>query len=204
MSCSNSKVLDSLREAVKFSAAVAALFLIVALCCLHWLYSRGAFGTAPDEHLVNLKAGSSINVPLSVANRGDHDVEIGYSRNASDDVSQDLTRIFGKATLRSGGFLVAQVELPVLHTRSDRDGSAMVLFTGPMEPRNHYELSLQIDRIPPDLARSQAVVKTELEHLYPLIFMQVELEMVGLLLIASLCLFLSIRWSRAAARVEGD
>jgi hypothetical protein len=56
------------------------------------------------------------------------------------------------------------------HGRSDRDGSAMVLFTGPTEPRNDYSLSLEIDRIPPDLAQSQAVVKVGLVSDYYLFF----------------------------------
>jgi hypothetical protein len=80
----------------------------------------------------------------------------------------------------------------------------MVLFAGPMEPRNDYSLLLQVDRIPQSLAESQATVKVvELvsdDHLL------LELELVGaLLLLAALsCAFLSVRWSRAAARAGGD
>ena len=194
----------SLREAAKFSAAVAALFLIAALYCLHWLHSRGAFGNGTVECPIHLESGSSITVHFSVPYRGDHDIEIWYPRNASGDVEKDVRQIFGKMTLRTDGSLVEQKVLPVDHGRSDRGGSAMVLSTGPMEPRNDYSLSLEIDRIPPDLARSQGVVRTELEHLYPLIFWQVEFACMCFLLISLFCLFLSVRWWRSAARAEGD
>jgi hypothetical protein len=204
MSDSNACAIASLRESVRFSAAVAAGFFVAALFCLYWAYSRGAFGNTTEEHLVNLKAGSSINVPLSVANRGDHNVEIRYSRNASDDVSKGLVEIFGKATLRSGGSVVAEVALPVDQTTSDPDGSAMILFTLPMNPQNHYELSLQVDRIPLELERSQAVVRTELDRLYPLIFLQVEVAIIVLLLMAMLSIFFSIRWWRAVHACEGN
>ena len=93
----------SLREAVRFSTVVAALFLIAAWYCLHWAYSRGAFGRAPVEHPVNLKAGSSIAIEFSVPYRGDRDIEIWYPRNASDDVCKDLDGILGKATLTLRG-----------------------------------------------------------------------------------------------------
>ena|ERR1700736_4419779 len=193
-----------LREAVVFSGAVAALFLIAGLCCLYWAYNRGAFGAARVEHPVNLKVGSEITVHFLVPSKGDHDVEIWYPRNASDDVNNDLGRMLGKATLRTGDAPVAEIELPVKHTRSDRDGAAMVVFTGPMEPRNDYSLSLQIDRIPPGLARSQAEVKVELDPLYYSIFLQVELEAAALLLLALSCVVLSVRWWRAATRAAGD
>ena|ERR1039457_4308263 len=194
----------SLREAVKFSAAIAILFLITAWYCLHWAYGRGAFGTTPVERPVNLKAGSSVDVHFSVPNRGDRDVEIWYPLNASDDVDKDLRGISGKAALRIGENLVAQFPLPVDHSRSYQDGRAMVLFTGPMESRNDYSLLLQIDHIPQSLVESQATVKVKLVSDYYFLFL--ELELVGglSLLAAFLCAFLSVRWWRAAARAEGD
>lgn len=200
----HSYTFKSLREAVKFSAAVAALFLIAALCCLHWAYSRGAFGAAPVEHPVNLKAGSSINVHFSVPNRGDHRIMIWYSRDASDDVSKNLDGIVGKATLRIGEDLVAQFPLPVYNHSCDGDGCAMVLFIGPTEPRNDYSLLLQVDRIPQSLAESQAAVKVELVSDYYLLFLELELVAALLLLAALSCAFLSARWWRAAARAGGD
>jgi hypothetical protein len=194
-----SSAFRSIREAVKFAAAMAAVFLIAALCAIQWLHHRGAFGTARDEHPVNLKPGSAIQVPLSVSSSADHDVAIWYSRTLSDNLERKLDGILGKATLRSGENIIAQAELPVDHTLSDQDGAAIVLFTVMMEPKNNYTLSLQVDRIPPDLTRSTAVIKTELEHLYPLIFWQVEFAATLFLSIALFCMFLLIRWWRAAA-----
>lgn len=211
-----------MREAVKFSTVVAVLFLIAAWYCLQWAYSRGAFGRVPVEHPVNLKAGSSSAVQFSVPYRGDRDIEIWYPRNASGNVCKDLDGILGKATLTLRGkedvpgifgegplhrppeTAVAQFPLPVYHHSSDRDGCAMVLFTGPMEPRNDYNLLLQVDGIPQSLAESQAVVKVKLVSDYYLFFWQVKLLGALLLLAALSCAFLSVRWWRAAVRAGGD
>src|ERR1700730_4380107 len=105
---STKRSIASLRESVRFSAAVAVCFFVAALFCLYWAYSRGAFGAALAERSVNLKAGSSVNVPFSVPNKGDHDVEIWYPRSASDDVSKNLQEIFGEATLGVGDASIAQ------------------------------------------------------------------------------------------------
>ena len=188
----------SLREAIKFSSAVAALFLIAALFCLYWLYNNGAFGSAPVEHPVDLKAGPSINVHFSVPYRGGRDIEIWYPRHASDDVNEEVRQIFGEMTLRTDGSLIEQKVLPVDHFRSDRDGFAMVIFTGPMEPRNDYSLLLQVDRIPQSLANSQARVKVEITFDYYSIFLQLELVVTLLLLATASCAFLSVRWWRAS------
>jgi hypothetical protein len=80
----------------------------------------------------------------------------------------------------------------------------MVLFTGPMEPRNDYNLLLQVDGIPQSLAESQAVVKVKLVSDYYLFFWQVKLLGALLLLAALSCAFLSVRWWRAAVRAGGD
>lgn len=192
-----------LREAVKFSAVLAALFLIAACYCLHWAYSRGAFEAASVKHPVNLKAGSSIQLHFSVPKRGDHELKIWYSRNASDDVGKDLDKIFGKATLRVGNALVEEVPLPVSHQASTRDGSAMVLSTGPMDPRNDYSLLLQIDGIPPSLSQSQAMVKVELAPYYHLLFLELEVMAALSFLAALSCTFLSVRWWRATSQ-EGN
>lgn len=193
---------QSLREAVKLSGAMAALFFIASFGCWYWAYSRGAFGIGPDEHLVNLRPGTTIDVRLSIRNRADHDVEISYSRDVADD-GKHLWDIEGKATLRYGHCVIAQAKLPVDHSRSTRDDVAMVLFTVAAQPRNDYVLSLEIEQIPPELARSPAIIRTEIEHLYYLIFWQTELAALGLLLIASLCVFLSIRW-RATVKGNSD
>jgi hypothetical protein len=177
---------------------------------------------APVERPVNLKAGSSISVHFSVPYRGDRDMEIWYPRKASDDVCKDLDGILGKATLTLRGkedvpgifgegpsrrppeTRVAQFPLPVDHHRGDADGCAMVLSTGPMEPQNDYSLLLQVDSIPQSLADSQATVKVELVSDYYLLFLELELVGILLLLAALFCAFLSVRWSRAAARARGN
>jgi hypothetical protein len=192
----------SVREAVKLSGGLAALFLVGALYCIHWLSSHGAFGKTTVDYPINLQNGSSIIVHFSVPYRADYDIGIWYKRNASDDGEKNVRQIVGRMTLRTDGSLVEQKALPVDHGRSDRDGSAMVLFTGPMEPRNDYSLSLEVDRVPPALVRSQGVVRIELEHLYPLIFWQVEFAVLCSVLISLFCLLMSVRWRRATTRAE--
>lgn len=204
MLSTHSDASKSLREAAKFSALVAALFLIAAWYCLHWAYNRGAFTNVPVERPIRLESGSSTTVQFSVPHWGDRDIEIWYPRNASGDVSKDVGQIFGKMTLHTDRSLVEQKALPVDHGRSDRDGSAMVISTGPMRPGNDYSLLLEIDRMPPDLARSQAVLKVELVSDYYLAFFSVEVVSALLLLAASSCAFLSVRWWRTIARAGGD
>lgn len=204
MLSTHSDASKSLREAVRFSALVAALLLIAAWSCLHWAYSRGAFTNVPVERPIRLESGSATTVHFSVPHWGDRDIEIWYPRNASDDVSKNVCRIFGKMTLRTDGSLVEQKALPVDHSRSDRDGAAMVISTGPMAPRNDYSLLLEIDRMPPDLARSQAVVKVEPVPDYYLVFFQLEVVSALLLLAALSCAFLSVRWWRTIACAGGD
>jgi hypothetical protein len=80
----------------------------------------------------------------------------------------------------------------------------MVLSTGPMEPQNDYNLLLQVDSIPQSLADSQAMLKVELISDYTFLFLELELVGALLLLAALFCAFLSVRWSRAAARARGD
>lgn len=199
MSRVHPRTFKSLREAVKFSAGIAALFLTASFGCLHWAYSRGAFGAATVECPIRLENGSSINVHFSVPNRGDHDIEIWYPRNASDDVGKDVRQIFGAATLRIGDAPVAQFPLPVDHGRSYRDGSAMVLFSGPMNPRNDYILVLRVDSIPSDLAGSQAIVRVPLVADYHLLFLELEGTGVLMLLAGVFCAFLSVRWWRSVS-----
>lgn len=205
MASSNFNVLNhSLRQAATLSAGIATLFILGSFGCLYFVNSRGAFGSRLDEHVAELKPGSVVDVQLSPSTRGDRDVEIWYPRHASDDISKAVTEISGKATLRSDGFLITEVNLPVIHTQSDRDGVGMVLFTEALEPRNHYKLSLQIDRMPTELAGVRAVVKTEMASMYPLIFWQIEGLAMALFVVASLGAFLSIRWWRVAASPQPD
>ena len=92
-----------LREAVKFSGAVAALLVVAVFCCVGWLYNRGAFAASRVERNANLRSGSSTDVYLSVPNSGDHEIQIWYPRSASDDVAKAVSEIFGTVTLLNAG-----------------------------------------------------------------------------------------------------
>ncbi len=201
MSPSSFEIAKSLREAVKLSAAIAMLFLGATLSCLYWAYSRGAFGATAFEYPVYLEDSSSVNVHFSVTEKGDHDVEIQYSYDASEKVRKvhkDLEQISGKAILRTGGVVLAYATLPVEHERFTNGFGSMILFTRAMEPRTDYDLELEINRLPSTFAGSQGTVRVELDPTYYLIFPQLALLAVWLLLLGLLCTFVSIRWWRVA------
>jgi hypothetical protein len=188
----------TLREAATFSVAVAAIFLLAASSCLVWLHNRGAFGAATVERAINLKTASPIDVHFSVPKIGDHDIAIWYPRTSSQDIARDLSAIYGKVTLFNGDAPVQKIELPTGHTRCGRDGCAMIVFRGPTAPRNDYSLLFEVDRMPPALVESAAVLKVELAPEYYMSFLVGEVGAAILLVLALLSGFLAIRWWRSA------
>jgi hypothetical protein len=101
-------------KSVKLSTTVAFLLFATALYSWHWAQSRGAFGAVPVEAPIRLEEGASTKVPFSVVERGNHDVEIQYPSDASEDVDKGLYGISGKANLTSSGAGVVQARLPVV------------------------------------------------------------------------------------------
>ncbi len=170
-----------LSKSLKVSAVKAILLLTAAGYSWYWAQSHGAFYAKILEVPIRLEGGSSVNVPFSVAERGDHDIAIQYSPHASDDVGKDFDEFSGTATLTSDGAVLVRAELPVAHQRSSKNSVGMVLFSSGMEPSKHYALLLQINRVPPNLTSSPAMMKVELDPNYYFIFWEVKL--LGLLLI---------------------
>lgn len=176
-----------------FAAAGAVLFVTLSLGCWYWLVSRGAFSNTMVECPIRLESGSSRVVRFSVPTTGDHDIGLWYRRDASNDVGKDVRQISGRATLRSGDSIIDEKALPVDHGRTDANGSAMIIFTRPMVRRTDYSLSLEITGIPPKLATSEGFVRTDVDHLYPLVFSQVEFASGCFFLISLGCLAMSLR-----------
>lgn len=178
----------------KLCTCAGLLLFATAVYCRYWTYTRGASGITPVQLPVRLEENVPVSARFSVAEKGDHDVEIEYSSDASDDVGRDLDKISGKATLTCDGAVLAQAKLPVEHGRFSNGHGAMVLFTVSTKPRDEYVLLLQISRLPPTLARSQASVKVELDPNYYFLFWPIRLLSVLLLLSALLCMFPLIRY----------
>jgi len=150
---------------VKLSTTLAVLLLALSGYGLYWEQTRGAFRHKRAGTPINISVGALLKVPFSVAEKGDHDVEIQYASDASEDVGKDLQEVTGRATLTSSGALLAQANLPVLNERFAKGNARMVLFTLPMEPRKDYVLSLAVDQVPENLSGSQAKVVVELQRI---------------------------------------
>jgi hypothetical protein len=180
---------------------MAALFLTGALCCLYWSYSRGAFGNASVMQALNLAPASAIEAQFSVPYKGDHDLLIWYSGTQSTIQCDDLDAIIGKAVLRVGDALIIELTLPVRHHRFEADGCAMVLWTGPMEPKVRYSLVIETDRMPESLAKLQANLKIDPVADYSFLFLSLELFGAVLFLAALSCAIFSVRWRRAAKAI---
>jgi hypothetical protein len=178
---------------VKSWTVVALLLFASALYCLYWMQSRGAFSRAPIKIPIQLTEGASASVRFVGVEKGDHYVEIEYPADASKDVRYDLERIVGNVSLSSHGMVVARAILPMRHGTYANGRHAMILFTVPTKPRTEYVLSLEITRIPADLAGSQGDVKVELDPHYNLIFPQTELLGVLLVVLGLFCLVPGIR-----------
>jgi len=179
---------------MKLPTALGILLLVASAYCWYWLYSRGAYGAAPLEIPIQLKAGASVTTRFSVRERGDHEIIIQYPMKVHSWLSRDVTEFSGKARLTSGTSVV-EANLPVHHLISYDDKHGMILFTIPTKPLKEYVLSLQIDRIPPTLAQSdsQASVRVALDNNYYLIFGPIETFALVLLALALLCIFPAIR-----------
>lgn len=185
---------------MKSRISLAILLLAGTGYCLYWTYSRGGFGTTPVEVPIQLQEGGSTSVRLRAGERGEHHFEITYPANRLARVGRDhLRRISGKATLACDEKIIAEVELPVGYGTYRRGEETAILFTIPTKPGIDYVLSLQIDRLPLELAQSRAKAVVELDAHYNLLLWQIELLGVLLLVVSLLCIFPRIRrqaWDR--------
>lgn len=178
-------------------AVIGILLLAASAYSSYWLYTHGAFGRSPVEIQVQLSEGSSLSVPFSVRERGEHYIELQHEKAGVHDIDKKLDTIAGKATLSSDGRLIASANLPVGH----RSARSMVLFELPMEPHRDYRLSLDVVHLPVVLQGARSTVKVWVDPHYNLIFPQIELETVLLAVLALFCLLPGIR--RQAWHLKG-
>src|SRR6266566_897331 len=169
--------------------AIGILLLICSSYCWYWLHNHGGFGAAPTEIPVRLEEDSSVSVPFSVRERGEHYVELQYPKSRGSAIHTQLDAIAGKATLTCDGRLIAHVNLPVGHQSSD----SMVLFELPLEPHRDYRLALEVAHLPDALKETRPTIKVWTDPHYNLIFPQIGLLGVLLGVLAPFCLFSGIR-----------
>ncbi len=173
--------------------AIGILLLVGSAYCWYWLYSHGGFSTRQVEIPIRLAEGSSVSVSFIVREEAEHYILIDYP-NA--DVRRFLSTadlpITGKATLISRGGVVAQADLPTGHGSGWKGHSAMVLLDAPTK-RGEYTLLLRIDRIPPDLALSEAKIRVGTDSLYAMRYPPIEFLAVLSLVLALFCICHPIR-----------
>jgi hypothetical protein len=179
---------------------IAVVLFLVTTYCAHWLWSRGAFNRAAFERPIQLSSKSSIVVPFSPVQAGDHDVAIQYSPDVASARARDIDREFeaisGKAILRGNGVVMSSATLPVTHYRSSYRADAMILFTEAMQPRTDYALELQLNHVPPSLTGAFGTLRVTLHSNYYYFFPLVGLVAAAAFLGAIAAMLRHIRASR--------
>jgi hypothetical protein len=150
-------------KSTKLRATIAILFGAIAIFLCGWIYSRGGFSFKPLTFPIRLQQDSSVTVSFSVSERGRHEIEIQYPKDASDNLSKEFNALAGTVTLSSRGTIMTRTELRGTHQRWDSDSAAIVLLAFESEPGRQYVVSLQTVRVPPNLNNAPAIIRIELD-----------------------------------------